>query len=253
MASKKQALLRFYDAADNLLYIARTRFPDRDASLFPRKTSGWQTTIARHTVEWFGTETTCTRASRRAHHEEQPLHPDPTLDLSPPRTKPVFVYRLYDATDQLLYVGQTNDPRSRLTEQQFRFPTTVRHTLEEYPDRISASAAEGYAIEHEHPSGNVVRGRHGPTEEPRERRSPYKAAQDIRSRFDGGELTVRQMFEELLMFPGVTARKAAHLLGFDDGPPPARYQHKNRGGTVDEMLRINNLNPDGQARDMLNV
>lgn len=244
------ALYRLYDSADNLLFIGRSRQPEPVVTALRRKGSGWETTIARHTVEWFPRQLDCREASRLAHLEELPLHPDPTLDLSPPVVRPVFVYRLFDAADRLIYVGQSYRPEWRIQQHiDYRFPDIARWTTEEFPDRPSASRAERLAIATERPAANIATGGSDSVER-RPVRKPWDAAQDIKARFVAGEITVRTMFAELLMFPDVTPRRAAHLLGLDDGPPPGRYQRKNRGGTVDEMLALNNLSPSATAADM---
>lgn len=250
MPTAKQALYRLYDSADNLLFIGRSTHPDTDITAHRRKISGWQTTIARHTVEWFPRQIDAREASRRAHLEEQPLHPDPTVDLSPPIVRKVYLYRLFTADDQLVYVGQSYRPEWRIQEHiAYRFTDVVRWTIEEFPDRNAASRAERHAIATERPRANIRGGGYDELER-RPIRRPWNAAQDIKARFATGEITVRTMFDELLMFPDVTPRKAAHLLGFDDGSPFPRRRKTDREGTVDLMLALNNLNPDWTVLDM---
>lgn len=249
MPSARQALYRLYDSADNLLYIGRSSSPDVDITAHRRKISGWQVTIARHTVEWFPRQLHCKEASRLAHLAEHPLHPDPTMDLSPPVVRPVSVYRLFDATDTLIYVGQSYRPEYRIQEHIDSGRDVARWTIQQFPDRNAAAREERRAIANEHPRANIAPGGNYSVER-RPARTPYLAAKDIKARFTQGEITVRTMFAELLMFPDVTPRKAAHLLGLVDGLPIPRYQRKGRDGTVDEMLALNNLSPDATARDM---
>lgn len=250
MPTARQALYRLYDSADNLLFIGRSAHPDTAVATHRRKISGWEVTIAYHTVEWFPRQIACREASRLAHLCERPLHPDPTMDLSPPIVRPVYVYRLFDAADRLIYIGQSYRPEWRIQQHiDYRFPDVTRWTIEQWPDRNAASRAERHAIATEHPLANVASGGYD-AQERRPRRTPYAAAQDIKARFIAGEITVRTMFAELLMFPDVTPRQAAHLLGLGEGPPPGRYQRKGRGGSVDEILAVNNLSPSATVHQM---
>jgi len=248
---RKYALYRLFDAANNLLYIGRSEQPESAIAVHRMASSGWQTTIDRHTIEWFERQAESRDASRQAHLSEQPLHPDPQMDLSPPVVRPVYVYRLFDAKDELIYVGQSYRPEWRIQQHiDYRFDDVARWTIEQFPDRNAASREERRAIATENPRANIADGGYD-AEERRPKRTPYNAAQDIKARFLAGEITVRTMFAELLMFPGVTPRKAAHLLGFADGSPiPRRARGVAREGTVDLMLQINNLGPDWTVRDM---
>ncbi len=78
------------------------------------------------------------------------------------------VYRLFDADDVLLYIGLTENFDLRLKGHLHPTNTSGRvphwreivagydhHTIEEYPDRLSASAAERIAIHAERPPLNV--------------------------------------------------------------------------------------------------
>ena len=88
----------------------------------------------------------------------------PRLDVHAPDGQRVMLYRFYDESGQLLYVGITDSPRSRWSDHkktkadtwwpQFR----VVHT-EWYPDRAAAEAAEIRAIRTEWPLHN---GTHNP-------------------------------------------------------------------------------------------
>lgn len=247
MPPSRQALYRLYDSADNLLYIGRSAHPETAIRAHTRRTYGWQVTIARHTIEWYPRQTMCRDAATDAHLQERPLHPDPTLDLRPTVARPVYVYQLYDATGTLLYVGQSYRPGQRLTEHRVRFPELASVRIDRYENREEASAAEVHAILTKNPLHNI---RAVGSVEQRFPRSPWGAAQDIIARFRSGEITVRTMFNDLLLYPDITPRRAAHLLGFNDGSPFSRRRKAEREGTVDLMLQINNLNPDATWRDM---
>lgn len=77
---------------------------------------------------------------------------------------PHSVYRIFDASDRLLYIGMAYDVVQRiyLHRTQFRStfgPTLVQnmdhYTVEEYPDARAAHAAEKAAIEAECPPLNL--------------------------------------------------------------------------------------------------
>lgn len=73
-----------------------------------------------------------------------------------PRDVPTAVYRLYDTTGALLYVGASINPQGRLNYHQFRsyWPSVVRIELTWYPNRAEARAAETAAIIAEDPRLN---------------------------------------------------------------------------------------------------
>ena len=71
--------------------------------------------------------------------------------------RPHVLYRFYDAAGALLYVGITCNRRARFAAHR-KAPwasEAVRSTVEPYPDRTSAHAAEIAAIAAEHPRHNV--------------------------------------------------------------------------------------------------
>ncbi|MFE8011487.1 GIY-YIG nuclease family protein [Streptomyces antibioticus] len=73
------------------------------------------------------------------------------------------LYRLFDADDELLYVGISKDPAARWKQHQSRTPwwrDVAMRTVEWYDDRPAAEAAERKAIQTESPRYNVV---HRPT------------------------------------------------------------------------------------------
>lgn len=76
--------------------------------------------------------------------------------------QPQALYRFYDATGVLLYVGITADPGARWRKHAHEKPwwqEVVKVTLEQLPDRGSVVRAEEAAIKTEHPRYNVVHNR----------------------------------------------------------------------------------------------
>lgn len=74
------------------------------------------------------------------------------------------VYRLYDANDTLLYVGVATAPDARLkahSKHKSWWGDVARTSLDWYPDRETALAAETAAIRSERPKYNV---RHAETD-----------------------------------------------------------------------------------------
>jgi hypothetical protein len=72
------------------------------------------------------------------------------------------LYRFYDTTDQLLYVGISIHAAQRAGQHRHASPwwsDAVRMEVERYPDRSSAEDAERRAIINEHPLHNVVHNR----------------------------------------------------------------------------------------------
>lgn len=67
-----------------------------------------------------------------------------------------FVYRYFDSAGCLLYVGVTCDPEKRHREHRRKpwFRLAARKTVEAYPTRSQALAAETAAIRHEAPIHN---------------------------------------------------------------------------------------------------
>jgi predicted GIY-YIG superfamily endonuclease len=74
-------------------------------------------------------------------------------------TKPHVLYRYFDADDNLLYVGITNSPLSRMS-QHFRdkgwFAKAARTTYEHFASRPELEAAEVKAIQSEKPKYNIA-------------------------------------------------------------------------------------------------
>lgn len=71
-----------------------------------------------------------------------------------------YLYRFYDADDQLLYVGIARDLGARFASHRRRsewWALTVRGTTTAYPSRADAELAEGLAIHSEHPIHNLSR------------------------------------------------------------------------------------------------
>lgn len=73
--------------------------------------------------------------------------------------KPSCVYRLYDTDGDLLYVGMTVNPLGRIPAHRRKlWGSEIDHqTLEWFPNREAAKAAERSAIHHEQPAHNLVR------------------------------------------------------------------------------------------------
>jgi hypothetical protein len=74
------------------------------------------------------------------------------------RDRPASVYRLFDADDRLLYVGCSESVRTRLNAHRCEkdwFPTVTRTTVQGFPTREEALAAELEAIRSEAPVHNV--------------------------------------------------------------------------------------------------
>jgi len=69
------------------------------------------------------------------------------------------LYRFYDASDQLLYIGITLDPIARLRAHRAtkgrRWAQIATITLEQFPDRTSIIRAEAEAIRNERPLWNI--------------------------------------------------------------------------------------------------
>ena len=73
--------------------------------------------------------------------------------------KPSCLYRLYDASGDLLYVGISLNHLNRITRhrRQHWGPRIARYTVEWFPNREAAKTAERHAIHHEDPIYNRVR------------------------------------------------------------------------------------------------
>lgn len=83
---------------------------------------------------------------------------EPTAPQTAERTA---LYRLYDAGDQLLYVGITRNPEHRWSMHSYTaartwWPKVTRKAVEWHPSREAAAAAELAAIQGEAPAYNVA-------------------------------------------------------------------------------------------------
>lgn len=77
-------------------------------------------------------------------------------DSNPP--EPYTLYRLYDAGGRLLYVGITDNTKRRWYQHsvsQTWWPDVARKTVETFPTRAAAAAAEREAIDGEDPRYNA--------------------------------------------------------------------------------------------------
>jgi predicted GIY-YIG superfamily endonuclease len=79
--------------------------------------------------------------------------------------EPTALYRFYDASDTLLYVGVSSNPAVRwgthATEKHW-WPQVARKTIVVYGSRMEAEIAEGIAIRSESPVHNKAAGRRDP-------------------------------------------------------------------------------------------
>ena len=75
--------------------------------------------------------------------------------------RPSYVYRIYDVEGFLLYVGMALRPENRIVRHRAkRWGHAIhRYTVEEFPNREAAKAAERSAIHHEYPLHNLSRPR----------------------------------------------------------------------------------------------
>lgn len=102
-----------------------------------------------------------------------------------------FVYRMFDSSGRLLYVGMTGNLEQRLHHHSFNAPwygRVARTTVETYPDRAAAIAAEKHAIQTEQPELNTT---HNATVRANDRLDARQAAQverTLRERPVGGVL-----------------------------------------------------------------
>lgn len=77
-------------------------------------------------------------------------------------TQPTTLYRFYDASGRLLYVGIAGNPGRRFNEHSRDkgwWANVTRSTMEHFPTREEALWAEEVAIKVEHPAHNVVHNR----------------------------------------------------------------------------------------------
>ena len=77
------------------------------------------------------------------------------------RDAPHWLYRMYNAAGDLLYIGITVNPKQRLALWRSRgsnpwFSAVTSICWRQYPDRWKASCAEEDAIKAEHPRHNVL-------------------------------------------------------------------------------------------------
>lgn len=78
--------------------------------------------------------------------------------MTPPPDGPTTLYRAYDASDKLLYIGIATNWARRWTQHFERSPwytAVARITLETHPTRRAAYEAEREACENEHPLHNI--------------------------------------------------------------------------------------------------
>jgi predicted GIY-YIG superfamily endonuclease len=113
---------RLFDASDRLLYIGRSVHPETHIKTHRRCSTGWRLDIARWELEKFSSASAALTGQRRATWRERPLHPDPTCSIRakaqapkpPARSRFFHIYRLFDAYDQLLYIGRAREVDERI-------------------------------------------------------------------------------------------------------------------------------------------
>ncbi|QGJ90324.1 G-I-Y-Y-I-G endonuclease [Mycobacterium phage Chuckly] len=77
----------------------------------------------------------------------------------PMSDKPHILYRFYNAEDDLLYIGITNNPRSRFNQHHADkawFKSVARSTMQHFATRAELETAEVAAIQSEMPRYNVA-------------------------------------------------------------------------------------------------
>lgn len=133
-----------------------------------------------------------------------------------------YVYCAYDADDQLLYVGMTDDVRQRLKGHRYHgsawLAEMAHHTIESYPDRRSAHTAEIEAITSESALYNIQPGRARPR---RKHRPHSKIASKFRLDPKLIEAIKREAEADPPLTPDQRARLAVPLLspaGGDHAP-----------------------------------
>jgi predicted GIY-YIG superfamily endonuclease len=156
-------IYRLYDARDRLLYIGRSRHPESRITAHRRCATGWPLLIDHWTTEQFPTSTAALRAQRRAVLVEHPLHADKTLPpLIPaaPRVRATprseaYVYRLFDAYGQLLYIGRSKTPEARIAQHRAvaaGWQTVIaRWEIERFATMSAALRGQRRAVLAEHP------------------------------------------------------------------------------------------------------
>jgi predicted GIY-YIG superfamily endonuclease len=123
------------------------------------------------------------------------------------------VYRMFDATGHLLYIGITSDLTRRLGQHAEKrwFPQVKTISLEWYPTQAAAFVAEQRAIRQERPRMNITGKRHPPVPVKRKPK-PLRPAPPLPS----GPITLRQA-AAAGMWPNVeAARKAVQRAQLED-------------------------------------
>lgn len=74
-------------------------------------------------------------------------------------TDPSAVYRIYDSNAELIYVGMSYEPDTRVRVQRREKPwghEIARHEVDWHPNRAASQRAEEQLIKQEHPRHNVT-------------------------------------------------------------------------------------------------
>ena len=127
--------------------------------------------------------------------------------------QPTALYRFYDGEDQLIYVGISNSVLRRLaqhSETKVWFGTCSRVTLEHFPDRAAALAAERKAVADENPRENIrLRARRATLPEATRRLGPVK------HRYSNRYGHVRE--SSLYLYPEINCSPCVDYCDSDDG------------------------------------
>lgn len=137
---------------------------------------------------------------------------------------PCILYRLYSHTGELLYIGITIHPETRFAEHKRTkpwWPEVARIAIEEYPDDVTAAAAEQAAIRAERPCFN---------------RAHNGGCADYRSRPTPAELEARRVRRREREEAMVAAMREAAVRVVDEAPP-LTYEQKIRVWTIMGMIR----------------
>lgn len=118
--------------------------------------------------------------------------------------RPTALYRLFGATEELLYIGVAFDPKVRFVQHRKAkwWHQATRHTLEWFPTRAEAEAAETAAIQSESPLYNI-------TDHPINKPAPPKHY----NRADSSHGMTAAKFRVLREFLGLTGDWLAAYLG----------------------------------------
>ncbi|GAA3267840.1 GIY-YIG nuclease family protein [Streptomyces lavendulae] len=122
------------------------------------------------------------------------------------------LYRLFDSTDRLLYVGITDNPRKRFGEHAATkewWPSVAERQVEWHATRLDAEASEREAIQRERPKWNI---RHAPW-------TPPTGAEELYAEYSAALKQERMLLDEIReqaardLKAGATVSQLAKLTG----------------------------------------